>query len=44
MANTISQRTHEIGIKRALGANEQTITREFMVTGFKQLLMGGLPV
>jgi predicted permease len=43
MANTISQRTQEIGIKRALGADEQTITREFMMTGFKQFLMGGLP-
>ena len=43
MANTISQRTQEIGIKRALGADEQSITREFMMTGFKQFLIGGLP-
>jgi predicted permease len=43
MANTIGQRTQEIGIKRALGADEQTITREFMMTGFKQFLMGGIP-
>ena len=43
MANTISQRTQEIGIKRALGANEQTITRQFMMTGFKQFLIGGMP-
>jgi putative ABC transport system permease protein len=43
MANTISQRTQEIGIKRALGASEKTITREFMITGFTQFLIGGIP-
>jgi predicted permease len=43
MANTISQRTHEIGIKRALGASEEMITREFMLTGFTQFLIGGIP-
>lgn len=43
MSNTIAQRTQEIGIKRALGANEDNITREFLLKGFKQLLLGGLP-
>lgn len=43
MSNTISQRTQEIGVKRALGAQDKRITREFLVTGFKQLLLGGIP-
>ena len=43
MSNTIIQRTQEIGVKRALGATEQRITREFLMAGFKQLLWGGLP-
>jgi len=43
MSNTIYQRTHEIGIKRALGAKEQVITKEFLAIGFKQLLWGGIP-
>ena len=43
MANTIVQRTQEIGVKRALGANDQKITKEFLWTGFKQLLWGGIP-
>lgn len=43
MSNTISQRTQEIGIKRALGADDQVISRQFLVAGFKLLLWGGLP-
>ena len=43
MANTISQRTQEIGIKRALGADEGIITKEFIMTGIKLLLIGGVP-
>lgn len=43
MANTISQRTQEIGIKRALGADEQRISREFVFAGVKLLLWGGIP-
>jgi len=43
MANTISQRTQEIGIKRALGADEERITREFVFAGVKLLLWGGIP-
>lgn len=43
MANTINQRTQEIGIKRALGADEQLITRQFLMAGFKLLLWGGVP-
>ena len=43
MSNTINQRTQEIGIKRALGADEKTITKEFLKTGGKQLLWGGVP-
>jgi len=43
MSNTINQRTQEIGIRRALGANDQRITRDYLMTGFKQLLWGGIP-
>lgn len=43
MSNTISQRTQEIGVKRALGAQDEQITRQFLFTGIKQLLWGGIP-
>ena len=43
MANTINQRTQEIGIKRALGADEERVMREFIIAGVKLLLWGGLP-
>lgn len=43
MANTINQRTQEIGVKRALGADESKVTREFLLAGFKLLLWGGIP-
>lgn len=43
MYNTINQRTQEIGIKRALGAQEATITKEFLFSGLKQLMWGGIP-
>ncbi len=43
MANTISQRTQEIGIKRALGADDEYITKEYLMTGIKLLLWGGVP-
>lgn len=43
MSNTINQRTQEIGVKQALGADETVITKEFMFAGLKQLLWGGFP-
>ena len=43
MSNTISQRTQEIGIKRALGADDEYITKEYLMTGVKLLLFGGVP-
>ena len=43
MANTVRQQTQEIGIKRALGADEDRITKEFLLSGSKQLLAGALP-
>ena len=43
VSNSISQRTQEIGVKRALGAWEQLITKEFLFAGFRQLLWGGIP-
>ena len=42
MSNTINQRTQEFGVKRALGANEHTITRELLYSGLKQLFWGGI--
>lgn len=43
MSNTVNQRTQEIGVKRALGAMEERITKEFLITGFRQLLWGAIP-
>jgi ABC-type antimicrobial peptide transport system permease subunit len=43
MANTINQRTQEIGIKRALGADETRVMKEFLLNGLKLLLWGGIP-
>ncbi|MES2824515.1 MAG: ADOP family duplicated permease [Pseudomonadota bacterium] len=43
MSNTISQKTQEIGVKRALGAVEERITKEFLMAGFNQFLWGGVP-
>ena len=43
MSNTIHQRTQEIGIKRALGADEGKVMKEFLIAGFKLLLWGGIP-
>ena len=43
MSNTIVQRTQEIGVKRALGANDKRVTHEFLWSGVKQLLWGGVP-
>lgn len=43
MGNTIRQKTHEIGVKRALGAFDGHITKELMWNGGKQLLYGGVP-
>lgn len=43
MSNTVNQRTQEIGVKRALGAQEQRIISEFLRKGANQLLWGGIP-
>ena len=43
MSNTINQRTQEIGVKQALGADETRITKEFLLTGLKLLFLGGIP-
>lgn len=43
MSNTISQRIQEIGVKRALGASEGLIMKEFLKSGLWQLLMGAVP-
>lgn len=43
MSNTINQRTQEIGVKRALGADEGVIITEFLLSAVKLLLWGGIP-
>jgi len=43
MSNTINQRTQEIGVKCALGATNKRIINDFLMTGVKQLLWGGIP-
>lgn len=43
MSNTINQRTQEIGVKRALGAVDQRIIKEYLGKGMSQLLWGGIP-
>jgi predicted permease len=43
MSNTIGQRLQEVGVKRALGANERHIICEFLWASVKQLLWGLIP-
>ena len=47
MSNTIVQKTQEIGIRRALGADESDIYKHFIIQGIKQLSIGlviGVPM
>lgn len=39
-ANAVTQRTHEVGIRRAVGATDSSITLMFMKQGGKQLAIG----
>lgn len=39
-ANAVAQRTHEVGIRRAVGATDNSITLMFMKQGGKQLAIG----
>ncbi|WP_019026571.1 FtsX-like permease family protein [Colwellia piezophila] len=39
-ANSVAQRTHEIGIRRAVGATDKNITDMFIKQGGRQLLTG----
>jgi ABC-type antimicrobial peptide transport system permease subunit len=41
--NTIAQGNREIGLKRALGAGDERVIKEFLLAGLKQLLWGGIP-
>lgn len=43
MSNIVNQRTQEIGVKRALGAPDSEVTKDFLMTGLKQFLWGGIP-
>ncbi len=47
MSNTIVQKTQEIGIRRALGADKSDIYKHFIIQGLKQLAIGlaiGIPM
>nr|WP_246373320.1 ABC transporter permease [Lysobacter spongiae] len=39
-SNAVVQRTHEIGLRRAIGATDAHIIRLFMATGMRQLAVG----
>jgi predicted permease len=39
-ANSVAQRTHEIGIRRAVGANDKSIIQLFLKQGARQLVIG----
>mgnify|MGYP000727556740 CR=1 FL=1 len=39
-ANSVAQRTHEIGIRRAVGATDKNIVQMFLKQGRKQLIRG----
>lgn len=39
-ANAVAQRTHEIGIRRAVGASDRDVMKMFMKQGAKQLVIG----
>ncbi len=39
-ANSVAQRTHEIGIRRAVGATDRNIIQLFLKQGIKQLIRG----
>ncbi len=39
-ANSVAQRTHEVGIRRAVGATDQAILKMFLKQGAKQLIVG----
>lgn len=39
-ANSVAQRTHEVGIRRAVGATDKSIVNMFMKQGAKQLIKG----
>jgi predicted permease len=39
-ANSVAQRTHEIGIRRAVGATDRNIVSMFMIQGIRQLIIG----
>lgn len=43
MSNSVNQRVQEIGVKRAIGATEQRIVRDFVSAGVRQFLWGAIP-
>jgi predicted permease len=43
MSNSIAQRTQEIGVKRALGASDSRVFRDFFGTALRRLMIGIVP-
>lgn len=43
MSNIVQQRSQEVGVKRALGATEQHIIKEFLWQGARQVILGAIP-
>jgi len=39
-ANSVAQRTHEVGIRRAVGASDKSISQMFLKQGARQLIIG----
>ncbi|MEW6982471.1 ABC transporter permease [Colwelliaceae bacterium 6471] len=39
-SNSVAQRTHEVGIRRAVGATDKSIVRMFIKQGARQLIIG----
>jgi len=39
-ANAVAQRTHEVGIRRAVGATDKSILQMFLKQGARQLVVG----